>query len=101
MTGISLKLSPTVSSVPMDDYSYFLRKEAEITGIWQGLKLALRSMYKIQARTKPPTTSIAEKDSEMAKVKPGTRNWKGRSAICWHSNFKTSAIYKREGRAWP
>ena len=59
----------------MDDYSYFLRKEAEITAIWQGLKLALRSMYKIQARTKPPTTSIAEKDCEItmaAKVKPGT-----------------------------
>ena len=39
-------------------------------------KLAQRSMYKIQARTKPPTTSIAEKDCEItmaAKVKPGTR----------------------------
>ena len=97
-------MSPTVSSVPMDDYSYFLRKEAEITAIWQGLKLALRSMYKIQARTKPPTTSIAEKDCEIimaAKVTPGARNWNCRSAICWQSRFKTSAIYKREGRAWP
>ena len=81
-----------------------LRNEAEITTIWQGLKLAQKSMYKIQARTKPPTTSIAEKDCEItmaAKAKPGTRNWKGRSAICWQSRFKTSAIYKREGRAWP
>ena len=63
-----------------------LRNEAEITTVWKGLKLAQRSMYKIQARTKPPTTSIAEKDCEItmaAKVKPGTRNWKGRSAICW------------------
>ena len=97
MTGISLKLSPTVSSVPMDDYSYLLRKEAEITAIWQGLKLAQRSMYKIQARTKPPTTSISEKDCEItmaAKVKPGPRNWKDRSAICWQSRFKTSAVYK-------
>ena len=98
MTGISLKLSPTVSSVPMDDYSYLLRKEAEITAIWQGLKLAQRSMYKIQARTKPPTTSISEKDCEItmaAKVKPGPRNWKDRSAICWQLRFKTSAVYKR------
>ena len=47
--GISLKLRPTVCSVLMDDYSYFLRKEAEITAIWQRLKLAQRSMYKIQA----------------------------------------------------
>ena len=50
-TGTSLKLSPTISSVPMDDYSYFLRKGAGITAIWQGLKLAQRSMYKIQTRT--------------------------------------------------
>ena len=78
-----------------------LRNEAEITTIWQGLKFAQRSMYKIQARTKP---SFSERDCEItmaAKVKPGTRNWKGSSAICWQLRFKTSAVYKREGRAWP
>ena len=86
-------------SVPMDEYSYFLRKDAEITVIWQELKLAQRSMHKIQARTKPPTTSIAKRLCEItmaAKVKLGTKNWNGRSAICWQSNFKTCAVYKRE-----
>ena len=51
-----------------------------------------------------PTTSISKNDCEITmavKVKPGTRNCKGRSAICWQSRFKTSAVYKREGRAWP
>ena len=36
-----------------------------------------------------------------AKFKLETRNWKGRSAIYWQSRFKTSAVYKREGLAWP
>ena len=55
----------------MDDKSYFLRKEAEITAIWQGLKLAQRSMYKIQTRTKPPNTSISEKDCEITMAAQG------------------------------
>ena len=91
-------------SAPMIDNSYFVTKKADNIEDWPVSTVAQRSMYKIQARTKPPTTSIAEKDCEItmaAKVKPGTRNWKGRSAICWQSRFKTSAIYKREGRAWP
>ena len=90
-----------VSLVPMIDNSYFVTKKADSTADWPVSMVAQRSMYKIQARTKPPTTSIAEKDTMAAKVKLGTRNWKDRSAICLYSRFKTSAVYKREGRAWP
>ena len=80
---------------------YLVTKKADSTADWPVSMVAQRSMYKIQARTKPPTTSIAEKDTMAAKVKLGTRNWKDRSAICLYSRFKTSAVYKREGRAWP
>ena len=48
-------------------------------------------MYKIQARTKPPTTSIAEKDCEItmaAKVKLGTRNWKAGQRSVGTGGFK-------------
>ena len=95
-----------VSLVLMIDNSYFVTKKADSTADWPVSTVAQRSMYKIQARTKPPTTSIAEKDCDInitmvAKVKLGTRNWKDRSAICWHSRFKTTAVYNCEGRAWP
>ena len=66
-----------VSLVPMIDNSYFVTKKAYGTADWPVSTVAQRSMYKIQARTKPPTTSIAEKHCDItmaAKVKLGTRN---------------------------
>ena len=57
----------------MIDNSYIVTKKADSTVDWPVSMVAQRSMYKIQARTKPPTTSIAEKDTMAAKVKLGTR----------------------------
>ena len=105
IVGKSLHGPRPCQSCTYDRQQLFCDKKADSTADWPVSTLAQRSMYMIQARTKPPTTtSIAEKDCYItmaAKVKLGTRNWKDRSAICWHSRFKTSAVYKREGRAWP
>ena len=64
-----------VSLVPMIDNSYFVTKKAYSTADWPVSTVAQRR--KIQARTKSPTTSIAEKHCDItmaAKVKLGTRN---------------------------
>ena len=71
--------------VSLVNKSYFVTKMADSIADWPVSTAAQRKMYNIQARAKPPTTFIAEKDCEIrmaVKVKLGTRNWKGWSVIC-------------------
>ena len=56
-----------VNLVPMIDNSYFVTKKADSTADWPVSTVAQRSMYKIQARTKPPTTSITEKGCDITR----------------------------------